>query len=162
MTFRPAMRYSPLTIACEKRPERSSPNRVAPFAWAAFWALASSDERFAFVSSSKVFATIHFLHTGRNVLTTRACVTSGGHAPLPWTPRLCRPCRARTSPTWGGGACWRAAGTISQAISKHTGELLVAHPGGPMPEILHQSQLLEREVVVEPREGAFEISPRLF
>jgi len=51
---------------------------------------------------------------------------------------------------------------FSQPSGKRTGELLVAHPGGPMPEVLHQSQLLEREVVAEPRECAFEISPRLF
>ena len=31
-----------------------------------------------------------------------------------------------------------------------------------MPEVLHQSQLLEREVVAEPCECASEISPRLF
>jgi hypothetical protein len=51
---------------------------------------------------------------------------------------------------------------LSQATSKRTGELLVAHPGGPTPEILHRSQLLGREVVAEPRECAFEIPPRLF
>src|SRR5215207_10158058 len=89
-------------------------------------------------------------------------VPSRGHAPLPGTPRPCRPCRARTSRSWGGGACWSAAGTLSEATSKRPGELLVAHPGTLTPEVLHQSLLLEGEVVVELRECALEISPGLF
>src|SRR5215210_5141699 len=79
----------------------------------------------------------------------------------PSTPRTCRPCRARITPTRGGGSGRRAAGTISQDTGQHTGELLVAHPGGLPPEIFHQPHLIECEVVAEPRERAFEIPPPL-
>ena len=48
-----------------------------------------------------------------------------------------------------------------EATGKRTGELLVAHRGSPTPEVLHQTQLLECEVVAEPRKRAFEIPPRL-
>jgi hypothetical protein len=41
-TVRPITRYSPLTMLCEKRPERSSPTSVTPFLLAALLALASS------------------------------------------------------------------------------------------------------------------------
>ena len=41
-TVRPITRYSPLTMLCEKRPERSSPTSVTPFSLAALLALASS------------------------------------------------------------------------------------------------------------------------
>ena len=68
---------------------------------------------------------------------------------------------ARITPTRGGGSCRRAAGRTSEATGKRTGELLVAHPGGLPPETFHQTQLLECEVVAEPRERAFEIPPRL-
>src|SRR4028118_157062 len=43
MTFCPTMWYSPLAISWEKRPDRSSPSRVALFSKAAFLALASSE-----------------------------------------------------------------------------------------------------------------------
>jgi hypothetical protein len=43
-----------LGIACEKRPKRSSPTRVAPFSRAAFLAPASSEGGLVFVSSLKV------------------------------------------------------------------------------------------------------------
>jgi hypothetical protein len=38
------MRYSPLTNSWEKRPDPSSPTRMAPFSLAALLALASSEE----------------------------------------------------------------------------------------------------------------------
>jgi 2-succinyl-5-enolpyruvyl-6-hydroxy-3-cyclohexene-1-carboxylate synthase len=43
ITFCPTMRYSPLTMSCEKRPDCSSATRVAPLSLATFLALASSD-----------------------------------------------------------------------------------------------------------------------
>jgi hypothetical protein len=60
-TLCPTMRYSPLAISCEKRPECSSPTRVAPFSLAAVLALASSEEGATLVSTLKVLATIYFL-----------------------------------------------------------------------------------------------------
>jgi hypothetical protein len=58
-TVRPTIRYSPLTISCEKRPDRSSPRRIASFSLAAF--LASSEEGSTVVAMLKVLATICFL-----------------------------------------------------------------------------------------------------
>src|SRR5829696_4684817 len=49
-TLCPAMRYSPLTNSWEKRPDLSSPTRLAPFSLAAL--LASSDDGLTIVSSS--------------------------------------------------------------------------------------------------------------
>ena len=43
-TVRPLMRYSPLTNSWEKRPDPSSPPRMAPFSLAALLTLASSEE----------------------------------------------------------------------------------------------------------------------
>ncbi len=43
ITVRPSLRYSPLTISCEKRPDPSSPRRVAPF-WLAVLLARSSSE----------------------------------------------------------------------------------------------------------------------
>ena len=40
VTVRPAMRYPPASMECEKLTDRSSPTRVAPFSWAARLALA--------------------------------------------------------------------------------------------------------------------------
>ena len=56
ITVRPSLRYVPLTISCEKRPERSSPTRVAPFALAALLALASIQEGLAALSMLNVLA----------------------------------------------------------------------------------------------------------
>jgi hypothetical protein len=50
------MRYSLLAISCEKRPDPSSPTRLAPFSLAALLALASSEEGTTPVSMLKVFA----------------------------------------------------------------------------------------------------------
>jgi hypothetical protein len=50
-----------LAISCEKRPDRSSPSRVAPVSKAAFLALASSEDGLVIVSRSKVLITILFL-----------------------------------------------------------------------------------------------------
>ena len=56
ITVRPSLRYSPLSILCEKRPERSLPRSVTPFSLAALLALASSKEGFAAVSMLNVLA----------------------------------------------------------------------------------------------------------
>jgi hypothetical protein len=50
---------------------------------------------------------------------------------------------------------------FSEATGQRKGELLVAHRGGPTPEVLYQTQFLECEVVAEPCKRAFEIPPRL-
>ena len=55
------MWYSPLTDSWEKRPDLSSPTRMAPFSLAALLALASSEEGATLVSTLKVLATIYFL-----------------------------------------------------------------------------------------------------
>src|ERR671920_2105729 len=81
--------------------------------------------------------------------------------PPPSTSGSCRSTRTRPAPTRGGRSGQRAAGTPSEATGKCTGELLVAHRGSSTPEVLHQTQLLECEVVAEPRKRAFEIPPRL-
>src|SRR5215208_5625680 len=60
-TVCPTMRYSPLTNSCEKRPDLSSPRRMAPFLLAALLALASSEVGATLVSTLKVLATIYFL-----------------------------------------------------------------------------------------------------
>jgi hypothetical protein len=44
ITVCPCLRYSPLTMLCEKRPEPSFPTSVTPFSLAALLALASSKE----------------------------------------------------------------------------------------------------------------------
>jgi len=54
ITVSPIMRYSPLSILCEKRPELSFPTSVTPFSVAALLALAKSNEGLAEVSMLKV------------------------------------------------------------------------------------------------------------
>jgi hypothetical protein len=56
ITVRPFLRYSPLSILCEKRPEPSLPTNVTPFSLAAFVALSSSKEGPAEVSMLNVLA----------------------------------------------------------------------------------------------------------
>jgi hypothetical protein len=56
ITVRPRLRYSPLTISCEKCPELSSPTSVAPFSLAALLALASIQEGLAAASMLNVLA----------------------------------------------------------------------------------------------------------
>jgi hypothetical protein len=53
-TLCPTMRYSPSTDSWEKRPEPSSPMKVASFSLAALLALASSEEGATLVSTLKV------------------------------------------------------------------------------------------------------------
>ncbi len=60
ITVRPRLRYSPLTIWCEKCPERSSPTSVAPFSLAALLALASIQEGLAAVSMLNVLAIVGY------------------------------------------------------------------------------------------------------
>jgi hypothetical protein len=68
ITVRPCLQYSPLTIWCEKCPERSSPTSVAPFSLAALLVLASIQEGLAAVSMLNVLAmlttliNVHHLH----------------------------------------------------------------------------------------------------
>lgn len=81
--------------------------------------------------------------------------------PLPSASGPGRSCGTRTTPTRSGGSCRRTAGTLSEASGQRAGELLVAHGGGPAPEVIHQPELLPRKVVTVPRERAFESSPRL-
>src|SRR5215207_9204828 len=81
--------------------------------------------------------------------------------PPPSTSGSCRSTRTRPAPTWGGRSGRRGASTPSEATGKRTGELLVAHRGSPTPEVLYQTQLLECELVAEPRQRVFEIPPRL-
>jgi hypothetical protein len=80
--------------------------------------------------------------------------------PPPTTSRSCRSTRTRPVPTRGGRSGRRGAGTPSEATGNSTGALLVAHRGSPTPEVLHQPQLLECEVVAEPRKRALKVLPR--
>src|SRR5687767_15509506 len=89
-----------------------------------------------------------------------ACPVDVTHPP-PSTSGSCRSTRTRPAPTRGSRSGRRGAGTPSEATGKRTGELLVAHRGGPTPEVLHQTQHLKCEVVAELRKRAFEIPPRL-
>ena len=86
ITARPTIRYSPLTISWEKRPDRSSPLRVAPFLRAAFLALASSVEGSTVVSRLKVLATIHFLPYLWNASTIGPRVALGRYVHLQTPP----------------------------------------------------------------------------
>jgi hypothetical protein len=61
----PTIRYSPLTISCEKRPDSLSPTRVAPFSFATLLALASSEKESTGVSMLKVLVTTFFLPSKR-------------------------------------------------------------------------------------------------
>jgi hypothetical protein len=61
ITVRPIMRYSPLNISCEKRPDPSSPTSVTPFSLAALLALASSRVGLAEVSILNVLAMLVLL-----------------------------------------------------------------------------------------------------
>ena len=61
VTVCPTMRYSPVTISCEKRPDSLSPTRVAAFSFAALLALASSESGSIVVSMLKVLAKMFFL-----------------------------------------------------------------------------------------------------
>jgi hypothetical protein len=54
-----------------------------------------------------------------------------------------------------------AAGTLSEATCECSGERLVAHSGGSLPEALNQTHLLVGEVVTVSGEGAFEVLPGL-
>ena len=65
ITVRPTMRYWPLTISCEKRPDRSSPTRIAPFSLASLLALASNGSGSTAVSMLKVLATVFSRACGR-------------------------------------------------------------------------------------------------
>src|SRR3712207_1447998 len=68
ITLCPTMRYSPLTMLWEKRPESLSPTRAASFSFATLLALASSDRGSIVVSMLKVLATLflpHLLAYGR-------------------------------------------------------------------------------------------------
>ena len=56
ISVRPMMRYSPLSILCEKRPERSLPTSDMPFWLATLLALSSSKEGLAAVSMLNVLA----------------------------------------------------------------------------------------------------------
>ena len=56
ITVRPIMRYSPLSISCEKRPELSFPTSETPFALATLLALANSKEGLAAASKLNVLA----------------------------------------------------------------------------------------------------------
>jgi hypothetical protein len=56
ITLRPILRYSPLSILCEKRPERSFPQSVTLFSLAVLFALSSSKEGLASVSMLIVLA----------------------------------------------------------------------------------------------------------
>ena len=56
ITVRPSLRYSPLSILCQKRPELSFPKSVTPFSLAPLLALASSAEGLAAVSMLNVLA----------------------------------------------------------------------------------------------------------
>jgi hypothetical protein len=56
ITVRPILRYSPLSILCEKRPDLSLPRSVTPFSLAALLALLSSKEELAAVSMLNVLA----------------------------------------------------------------------------------------------------------
>src|SRR5919107_2418183 len=84
-----------------------------------------------------------------------------GNPPLPSTSGSCRSTRTRSAPTRGGRTGRRGAGTPSETTGQHTGQLLLAHRGSPTPEVLHQPQLLECELVAEPRKRAIEIPPGL-
>ena len=56
ITVRPLMRYSPISILWEKRPERSFPTSLTPFSLATLLALASSKEGLAEISILNVLA----------------------------------------------------------------------------------------------------------
>ena len=56
ITVRPSLRYSPSSILCEKRPERSFPKSLTPFSPATLLALSSSKEGLAAVSMLIVLA----------------------------------------------------------------------------------------------------------
>jgi hypothetical protein len=163
-TVRPTIRYSPLTISCEKRPDRSSPRRVASFSLAAFLALASSEEGSTVVAMLKVLATIFFLPCSR--MAPRS--GSAGHRrqadktchPLPSSPGSCRSCWARTAPTRDGGPGRRATATPLETTRQGTSESLVAHPGGLSPKALHRPQLPFGKVVPVADERALEVLPR--
>src|SRR5215208_3044780 len=70
-TVCPTMRYSPLTNSCEKRPDLSSPTRMAPFSLAALLALASSEEGATPVSTLKVLAMLSLTSSGADALRVR-------------------------------------------------------------------------------------------
>lgn len=56
ITVRAIMRYSPLSILCEKRPDLSFPMNATPFSLATLLALAKSKEGLAAVSMLNVLA----------------------------------------------------------------------------------------------------------
>jgi hypothetical protein len=56
IAVRPDLRYSPLSILCEKRPEPSFPTSLTPFALAVLLALQSSKEGLAAISMLIVLA----------------------------------------------------------------------------------------------------------
>src|SRR5918995_7316574 len=164
ITVRPTIRYSPLTISCEKRPDRSSPRRVASFSLAAFLALASSEEGSKVVAMLRVLATMFFLPCSR--MAPRS--DSAGHRrqpdktyhPLPSSPGSCRSCWARTAPTRGGRPSRRATATPLETTRQRTSEFLVAHPGGLSPKALHRPQLPFGKVVPVAGERTLEVLPR--
>jgi hypothetical protein len=67
-TVCPIIRYTPLTISWEKRPDPSSPTRMAPFSLAALLALASSEEGATLVSTLKVLAMLFLTSSGADPL----------------------------------------------------------------------------------------------
>ena len=87
-TVCPTMRYSPLTNSWEKRPDPSSPTRVAPFSLAALLALASSEEGATLVSTLKVLAILSSLtFSGADALRVRPHASLARDTTLPASPR---------------------------------------------------------------------------
>jgi hypothetical protein len=93
-TVSPSMRYSPLTISCEKRPDLSSPTKVAPFSLAVLRALASSVEGETLVATPKVRAISLFRLLGWDALTLIPCDPSSRGVPPVFPPN------SRGYPTW--------------------------------------------------------------
>jgi hypothetical protein len=164
VTVCPTMRYSPLTRGCEKRPDPSSPRRVAPFSLATLLALSSSEEGSTVVAMLKILTTILFLPCSRGVPTTGSAGLRKQRDktchPLPSGLGSCRSAWTRTVPTQGGGTGGRGTATPSKSTSQRASEFLVAHPGSLSPKALHQPQLLGGEVVTVAGKRTLKVLPR--
>ena len=125
-TVCPTMRYSPLSDSWEKRPDLSSPTRVAPFSLAALLALASSEEGATLVSTLKVLAILTSLTSSKaNALRVIPYVSLARDTTPPASPRsLGTMMKVAPQAVPGEAICW-LVGIITRSSQAETAPMLM-------------------------------------
>jgi hypothetical protein len=120
------MRYSPLTNSWEKRPDPSSPAKMAPFSPATLLALASSEEEETLVSTLKVLAILSSLiFSGADALRVRPHVSLARDTTPPASPRsLGTMMKVAPQAVSGEAICW-LVGIITRSSQAETAPMLM-------------------------------------